>query len=244
MLFNQWKKYFVGSVLFLVTTTGHTEDLNEQLDCILEPNTKVELSTPVYGVLSDVLVQRGNRVKKDQVVATLTSGVEKAAVELARARMEFGQRRATRNEELYREKLISIHEKDEIDTEILIAKLQLQQAEEQLKLRKVVSPIDGFVVEREKDAGEYVEQEAFLTVVNLDPLYAEVIAPARYIDHIKEGMSAEVKLTGSTSEVHIATVSLVDQIVDAASGTIRVRLSLENPESLIPSGLKCLVSFN
>jgi RND family efflux transporter MFP subunit len=243
MIFNQWVTFCVGGFLFFLATTAYTEAFDEQLNCVLEPNTEIELSAPVYGVLSEVSVQRGDWVNKGQVVASLMSGTEMAAVELAKARMEFGQRKSVRNEELYQEELISIHEKDEIDTEVLLAKLQLRQAKEQLKLRKVISSIDGLVVERNKDPGEYVEQEAFLTVVNLDPLYAQVVAPAEYVGRIKKGMPAEVKIIGSTEETYQAKVSLVDQTVDAASGTIRIRLSLKNPKNAIVSGLKCLVSF-
>ena len=41
-----------------------------------------------------------------------------------------------------------------------------------------------------------------------------------------------------------ATVSLVDKVLDAASGTFRVRMLLPNPDGRIPAGLRCKVEFN
>lgn len=231
------------ALLVITVTIPHAIALDEELDCILEPNTEVELSAAVYGVLSEVLVKRNDKVEKGQVLASLMSGAEMAAVESAKARMEFNQRRAVRNEDLYKEELISIHEKDEMDTEVLVAKLELRQAEEQLALRKIISPINGLVIERSKDPGEYVEQEAFLTLVNLDPLHVEVVAPGEYIGRIKEGVSGIVQVMGPLGGFYPAKVSLVDQVIDAASGTIRIRLLLDNPDYKIPAGLKCLVSF-
>jgi hypothetical protein len=39
------------------------------------------------------------------------------------------------------------------------------------------------------------------------------------------------------------TVVIVDEVIDAASGTFGVRIELPNPSSLISSGLNCQVRF-
>jgi membrane fusion protein (multidrug efflux system) len=163
---------------------------------------------------------------------------------LAKVREDFGKRKAVRNDELYKDKLISSHQKDEIDTELEIAKLQRRQAEEQLQLRMVKSPINGVVVERDKDPGEYVENESLLTIVSLNPLNVEVVAPAERFGSISEGMVAEIQTLGPVDDVFQAEVILVDQLIDAASGTFRVRLRLDNPASAIPAGLNCYAKFN
>ena len=169
--------------------------------------------------------------------------MEQATVDLAKARVEFGERKAVRNEDLHKQELISIHEKDEMDTEVEISRLQLKQAEEQLKLRKITSPINGVVVEREKDSGEYVETEPLLTVVSLNPLNVEVVMPAERFGTIKKGMRGKVTTVGPLAGSYDAKVTLIDQVIDAASGTIRVRLALRNPKNAVPSGLKCYVKF-
>jgi len=235
----------VMSMVLPVTVVAQVDSINEdELECILEPNTEIEISAAVSGVLSEVLVQRGDQVKRGQVLARLISAPEQAAVELAKARVEFGKRKAIRNEDLYRKELISIHEKDEMDTEVLISSLQLKQAEEQLKLRKITSPINGVVVERDKDPGEYVETQPLLTVVSLNPLNVEVVAPAERFGTIKKGMQGKVTTVGPINKTYNAKVTLIDQIIDAASATIRVRLALSNPKNAIPAGLKCYVVFN
>ena len=40
-----------------------------------------------------------------------------------------------------------------------------------------------------------------------------------------------------------AIVTIVDRVVDAASGTFAVRLELPNENGRLPAGLKCSVSF-
>ncbi len=88
------------------------------LDGLVEPNDLVEFSSQVPGILESVAVERGARVDQDQVLAQLKSGVEKSAVKVAEARVEFGKRKSVRNSELYKKQLISIHDKDELETEI------------------------------------------------------------------------------------------------------------------------------
>src|SRR5688500_11176506 len=60
-------------------------------ECLVEPHLVVHVGSPVDGVLEQVLVNRGDRVRKGQVVAKLQSGVEAAALKLSEARVEFGR---------------------------------------------------------------------------------------------------------------------------------------------------------
>src|SRR5262245_24740360 len=55
-------------------------------DCLIEPRLKVELAAPAAGVLKEVLVDRGDRVRKGDILARLDSAVEEATVALDKAR--------------------------------------------------------------------------------------------------------------------------------------------------------------
>lgn len=211
--------------------------------CLLEPNELVEFSSEIPGILEEVNVKRGDWVTAGQVLARLKSGVAEANVALAQARVEFGKRKAQRNEELYLKDLISIHEKDEISTEIQLAQLQLAEAEELLKLRTIRSTVDGVVVERKGAAGEYVGEEPFLSVAKIDPLNVEVIVPMTYFGAIRSGQSAQVRIDEPVGGRYKAQVVIIDSVIDAASGTFRVRLELPNPKHTLPAGVRCQVNF-
>ncbi len=213
------------------------------LEGVIEPKQLVEFSSHVPGVLEEVKVDRGSWVTKGQVIARLKSGVEKAAVQLAEARVDFGKRKLDRNLTLYNKKLISIHTKDEFETEIQLAELQLREAEERLNLRTIRSTIDGVVVERKGAPGEYVGEESFLTVARIDPLSVEVVVPVIYYGAVKKGATATVMLEEPVGGEYKANITIVDQVIDAASGTFGVRLSIANPKKNIPAGIKCIVTF-
>lgn len=212
--------------------------------CLLEPSSEVELASETPGVIDEVLVDRGAVVRKGAKLATLRSGVEEASVGLARAKAEFGERKTGRNDELFAEELISMNERDELVTEAKVAEMELREAEERLRLRRLHSPIDGIVVARHKSEGEYVGNEPIFTLVRIDPLYVEVIVPASRFGSIRKGMVASVRPEAPVGGSYKATVSIVDPVIDAASGTFGVRLILPNAERRLPAGLKCDISFD
>lgn len=215
----------------------------EQFECLVEPYLKVSLSSSVPGILDEVLVDRGDRVEKGQVVARLKSDVERADYDLVKARAEFAARNVERNKEMYRKQMISIHEKDELETEARLLRLELKEAEEKLKLRTLRSPIDGVVLKRFFSAGEFITEDPVLSLAQLDPLRVEVVVPVALNGKIRVGTTAPVTWLAPPGGSHRATVKVVDPVVDAASGTIGIRLELPNPQYRLPAGAKCLVDF-
>jgi RND family efflux transporter MFP subunit len=217
--------------------------MGDEMECLLEPRLVTSLGSPVEGTLSEVLVDRGAFVTKGDVVARLNSLVEAATVNLKSAQEEFGKRKVERNEELYKKQLISINEKDELETQTRIAGLELKQQQEVLALRTIRSPLTGVVVERFLGPGERVGNEKIVKIAQIDPLNVEVVAPMELFGSVRVGMTGDVRLLPLLPGVHKARVVVVDKVIDAASGTFGVRLELPNPGNRIPAGIRCKVRF-
>ena len=239
-------------------------------DCVIQPTEVVELSSPVPGIIDTIGVDRSDPVKKDQVVATLQSNVEQAQVDLSkqragfegeieskRASLSFARRSQQRTQKLFNKKAVPFHVLDEAKTDAILAatelrtaqenkrmaELELERAQATLALRTVRSPVSGVVVERLKSPGEFVEDKPILRIAQLDPLRVEVIVPVEKYGTISTGMRAEVTPELARKRKYIAEVSIVDKVVDAASGTFGVRLELPNPGNFIPGGLRCSLTF-
>ncbi|MCK5355972.1 MAG: efflux RND transporter periplasmic adaptor subunit [Methyloprofundus sp.] len=240
-------------------------------ECFIEPSKSTEVGTPTEGILETVYVDKGDVVKRGQVIAELKSDVEQATVSLAKSRSEmraakksseiriyFAKKNYERLKDLHEKKFVSHIELDEVETEkklaelnkkeieenIKIAKLELNRAKEILNMKKIRSPLAGIVVERFSNAGEYVREKPILELAQINPLYVEVILPTSMLGQIKKDTTATVFPEYPKNKSFEATVKLVDSIIDAASGTFGVRLVLENPNNNINAGLKCNVKFN
>lgn len=215
----------------------------EDFDCLINPSKRIEVSSPVTGILSEVLVDKGDRVEKGQTLARLESSVERADFRMAMEKAEYLQREVARNQDLYARDLMSTHDKDQMETDSRKAQIELGRVSALLKRRSLDSPISGYVIERHHDPGEYVGTEPVFDIVALQPLHVDVILPVRMLGRVRKGMVATIRPQPPVGGQKKATVDIVDRVVDAASGTFSVRLLLDNPDHLIPAGIKCKVSF-
>lgn len=257
--------------LGLARTTGAAEP-DGAFACLIEPKMVLKLGTSVPGLISEVLVDRGDFVKKGEVIARLDSGVEAATVTLAKARaandaavqsaqakLYYQQRKAARAIELRRNDNIALSTADEAETGARvaatelheaqvnqqIAQLELSRSSELLNQRTIRSPIDGVVMKRTLGPGEYAyDQSHLMTIAQIDPLNVEVFVPLSEFGKVHAGMSAEVYPEDPIGGKYAARVTVVDQVFDAASATIGIRLDLANPKHDLPAGLKCRVRFH
>ena len=215
----------------------------EYMDGMIEPYLQVNISSQASGVIDQVLVERGDVVKKGQVVAKLRAGVEKADVDLAEAQVAFSKRKLGRNEVLFAREDISANERDELETDLKKGEAILEEAKAKLEMRDIHSTVDGVVVKRELAAGEYVGEKPILTIAQINPLNVEVVAPVKRYGSITRGMLAEVRPEAPVGGSYTGKVVIVDRVVDAASGTFGIRVELPNPSMALPAGLKCRVRF-
>ncbi len=215
---------------------------NPEVSCLIQPSLEVNVGTPVDGVIEVMNVDRGDIVSPGQLLARLNSAVESASVDTQAAKAGFGARKRQRNEELQRKQLISTQELDELTTEQQMAELELRERRERLKLRSIQSPIRGVVVDVYRQRGDLVKQEKIFRIAQLDPLYVETILPSRMFGKVRSGQAFDV-LPELGPSAQKAKVSQVDRVIDAASGTFRVRLLLSNPRFELPSGQRCAINF-
>jgi RND family efflux transporter MFP subunit len=242
----------------------------ESLECLIEPYVVVNIGTGVAGLLDTVRVERGDLVKQGQILATLESRVERAAIAVHRARatmespikagevrLELSARRHERNQGMFQKALIAADEMDEAEANRRLAEvslleaqesrrlaeLELQRAQAELARRTIRSPITGVVVEGFLSPGERADEDPILKLAQLDPLHVEVFVPVERLGQIAVGMRAEVMPQVPIGGVYPAQVTVVDRMVDTASSMFGVRLDLPNPDYRLPAGLKCQVRF-
>ena len=245
---------------------------SDTIDCVMDPALAVKLGAAVPGLLDEVLVDRGDEVRAGQIVARLSSTVEReterliemqaendSALEAQRARVGFLLQRLERTRALADRGVATIDLLQEIEAEVEVGRSLLRQAEMDqaiarqdlvrtraaIALREIRSPVDGLVVARHLAPGEYLQSEAqIVTIVTLDPLHVEAFLPVSMFGRVRVGDSALVWPSVPFVSGHPATVVVVDRLFDAASGTFGVRLELPNPGLALPAGHRCVVEFS
>lgn len=250
----------------LLTTAVHAETV--EYEGLIEPYVVVDIGAPTEGVVTGITVDRSNLVKKGQILVEMESSVEKAVLEKAKVMEAFDGEISLQKTQLAFAKraydrfkvldAIANHDKDQAATEIIRASHRLKKAREERTLAQyelmkakailnrcsIKSPISGVVVERYVSPGEYVDSQPLLRVAKIDPLRVEAIIPAQMFGRILPGMTATIVPELPQYSEQIATVTIVDKVIDAASSTFGVRLEMPNADQKMPSGMKCLVRID
>ena len=238
------------------------------VDCTIEPYRAVELRWPVEGLVQQVSVQRGDRVRAGQVLAVLESNAERSALELAQqraamsARIEMLQhrrdqagRKAERLAGLQRQAYASTQALEDAEAERRIAdaewrdaiesrelaRSEARHAEDLLARRMLTAPFDGVIVERYANPGDLAEgggRKPALRLAQIEPLRVEAVLPLSLLGSVRSGIPATVTAEGQSERLP-ARVTVIDPIVDAASGTFGVRLSLVGARPGLVPGIRC-----
>lgn len=234
--------------------------------CLIEPEQVADIGSPVTGVIEELPVALGDKVEAGQTLVRLRADVERAnanvavlraqvdaEVKAAQANLDVARQKVSRTEQLVGQSFVSPQavEQAQAEAEVAAQKLKLAQSQQkiyareesvaqaQLGLRTLRSPIKGIVVERYNNVGERVEERPVLRVAAIDPLRVSLMVPIAQYGQIAVGNSLMIRPELPGAAPVQATVKYVDMVVDAASNSFRVRLSLPNPGNRLPGGLRC-----
>lgn len=243
-----------------------------EFDCQVEARRVIHIGAPLEALIAAVRVDRGDTVRKGEVLVEFDSGVEKATADLARmraemksavdarkARADYAIVKHERRNALVAQNYVSKQELDEAEAERRLTEAELREAQdnrrvaevehrravESLRQRVLVSPVNGVVVERLMHPGEVSElgRKPILKIAEMGTLHVETILPADAYRQVAKGDTATVRMDAAIGGSFPAKVVVVDQMLDAASGTFGVRLELAKGERGVPAGARCRVDL-
>lgn len=232
----------------------------------LEAVDRVDVRSRVAGQVQAVhfregtLVQRGDLlVNIDPAPYAAEADRAQAQVVAAQARLTYAQGEHERARKLWQERAIAqreldsrVNARDEAEANLGAAQAALQAAQLNLSYTRVRAPVSGRVGRLEVTVGNLVAAgpgaPVLTTLVSVDPIYASFDADeqvvARALRDIAEGSQGRgrveripVEMTTASSErVHKGHLQLVDNQVNAKSGTVRVRALFDNPDGRLMAG--------
>jgi membrane fusion protein (multidrug efflux system) len=222
---------------------------------------EVEVRARVGGILLKRRYEEGSRVKQGQpmflidpepVRARVASA--RAAVAMAKARLDEARRERDRVLPLFEKNAVSQSRRDEVVSAYEVAEANLVAAESNLRTAlldleytDVRAPISGLTSREVLSEGSLVgtdQDSSLLTkIVQIDPLYVEFSVPqseASLLRHSLNGSGTvpvvKVILENGTEYPEPAKLTFVDNAVDINSGTVRVRAVLANGEGVLIPG--------
>ncbi len=117
------------------------------------------------------------------------------------------------------------------------AQAEAQQIRVAIQKATIYSPIDGVVVNRNLNVGEYPGSRQIFTLQQVDPIYAIVQGSGAQIAHIAIGAPASVSISDLGLQKYSGrVVGVLNQIVPGSTN-FEVKVQLSNPQHLIRPGM-------
>jgi len=228
-----------------------------------EPYKMIELSSDELGAIAEMFVAEGDFVTANTPIAQLDARVQELQLKIAtqvastkseligaeqilakrrsildRLRQLQAQGHAGDAEIIRAEMEFSIAESKVMSAKegTAVRKIEMERAAMQLQRRSILAPFDGVVSKIHRKQGEYLSpvNPEVVTIVQIDRLMATFNVPSTQISMFEVGATHQVELAnGNTVN---AVVEKVGVVTDAQSGTVVIKLVIENADGNIRSG--------
>ncbi|GAB5561238.1 MAG: hypothetical protein SynsKO_28850 [Synoicihabitans sp.] len=210
---------------------------------IVLPFREVVVSSPVETTITEITCKEGDYVKTGDVLAQLYNRIEDLDMQRTKAALEKREFDFKSAQNLFEDQIISEDEAMKNRIELELARLQAEQAQEIFQLRTIKAPINGVVVEKIKEIGEAVTQtEPMFRLVDIDRVFVQIYVLVEEASRLERGEALTVNCpVGNEMETFAGVVDFIDPRVDAASGLVRIKVVLDNPDHRIKPGLRAEV---
>ncbi|MBI9075542.1 MAG: efflux RND transporter periplasmic adaptor subunit [Desulfatibacillum sp.] len=247
----------------MAVTQGNMETLVSSTGTLAAVGT-VEVGTQVSGIITRVLADFNDTVKKDQVLAELdtslfVASVNQAKAGLAQAKAKLRQAKAEydRNLPLFEKGHLSAQEflgyetdRDTAEASILSSQADLDRAKTNLGNAVIKSPIDGTVIERAIEEGQtvaasYSTPTLFLIAEDLSKMQIEADVDESDIGQILKGQPVRFTVQAYPDAVFTGEVSQIRLNPTVVSNVVTYTVVVDAPNDtgkLLP-GMTATMDF-
>ncbi len=239
-----------------VTVARRNVDVILEATGTVTAQNSVDLRPQVASTIRQVHVREGQFVKAGQLLFSLDARNDEVAVTRAKAQLAKDQatladaeRQLARSRELLQQNFIS---QGAVDTNVTLAEAQravvasskaaVEAAQVGLSYTRITAPLAGRAGAINVYAGSLVQPggNALVTITQLDPIGVAFALPQRHLAAALRTLRAgggEVKAQlPDARQVRTGKLVFVDNTVDAASGTVRVKAEFGNADERLWPG--------
>lgn len=225
-----------------------------------------EVRPQVGGILRERMFTEGEDVRAGQVLYRIDPDSYRAAYDSANGNLAQAEAtvlaarpKARRYAELLALDAISRQDADDAlaslrqaEASVVAAKASLQAMRIDLDRTRVVAPIDGRIGTSRYTPGALVtagQADALATIQQLDPIYVDLTQSSAQLLQLRRRLDAgqlkavdgkaqvKVVLEDGSAYAHTGTLEVVDAAVDTATGTVKLRAVVPNPDGLLLPGM-------
>jgi membrane fusion protein (multidrug efflux system) len=216
----------------------------------LQGNVKTKQNVLIYpefaGVLEKVLVAKGEKVQKGQVLALINNGGMTEQLAQLEAKASLSKTTFERQERLWAQNIGSEIQYLQAQTAYKADQNAVNHLKSQLAKTNITAPFDGTIDDVIKEEGTVVapgmNSEVF-RLVNLSKMYIETEVPENFITSIRKGKSASVYFPILGKKV-MTTVKQVGNFINPSNRSFKIEIDLPNTTGIFKPNLTARVQLN
>lgn len=202
------------------------------------------LYSKTSGIVSELKAERGDQVKKGQILARLASPELDQDLRGAEADATLKTANAERAKMLIGERIISRKDFDTALAEQKVSLARLSGLKAQREYLLIRAPFDGTVTARFADPGTLVQNassnqtsaQPLFTIARLDKLRITLFLDQRIAARVKKDTQATVMIPGQKDQGVDATISRVTGQVDPKTRMMLAEIDLDNSKGIFLAG--------
>lgn len=204
----------------------------------LEAEQQASVVAKVGGVVTQLMVEEGTKVRAGQVLAKLDDSRMKLELDRARANLGKLEQEYSRNLQLHEKGLVSADAYERIKFDLDALKAQYELAKLDQDYTSIRAPIDGVVSERLIKVGNMVTiNQPVFVVTDFDPLLASLFVPERELDKLRAQQRAIVTADALPEQRFTAKIDRISPTVDPKTGTFKVTVAVADPTRHLKPGM-------
>ncbi len=214
-------------------------------DGILSSSEELKLSFKTGGIVEKIYVREGDRVKKGDLLASLNLSEINANLDQAKSGYEKAQRDYKRAENLFRDSVATLEQKQNAATALNASKSALDIVQFNLVHSKIIAPDNGLILKQFVKANELVASGYPIFLFGSSGKYWKVKAGLSDKDLVKisPGDSATVSFDAYASLKFSAVVDQVGEMASQFTGTYEIELILQETNHRLASGFVASVDL-
>lgn len=196
----------------------------------------IVLQTELTGLVTEVLVQPGDTVKKGDLLVQLDDRTERALLESAEASQQLAQSVLKRMQRLAEASAGTESDLDVAEAELIRAGATVDELKVRIDRKKLKAPFDARVGLFDLHVGQYLVEGSRITTLEgiADYLHVDFAMPAHVADAVVLGDEVEVRVSES-SPILPAKIIAFDATADAVSRSVKARAKIHSPPPILQS---------
>jgi len=197
-----------------------------------------DVTTESGGIIAALHFESGARVKKGDLLVTLSAGTERADLARLQAQADLAKSEFARLERLYKLDAISKSELDRAQADLSAARAGADAQRAKLAQKQIRAPFSGQLGIRQVNVGQYLSAGTpIVSLQAINPVFVDFTLPEQNQAAVQNGQTVSVVVDSQPGRTFSGVISAIEPMMDSKTRNFKVRARFDNADEALRPGL-------